>query len=262
MRKFLAIITFFIFCPDFFSQIKGDSVEVETTYSKKFKGRITSEDKEGYFIKISNVREIFLPMYEIKTLHVINDELKSKDILEKSGKSKVSTITNSSAKSSLNEVLQSEPSKELDINVEKNGFYKLYNLQEIVVDDLNFENKTDIKKFISRTKLHLVKNSLPERKFKRNLKDKLESLKYSGLEGNMINAYDSYKKYITVQYFLIGTGGAILVWTPYLFYNFSLLDVGAITMISPTFLTFRNEKLLYKAFFHYLAYERGKKIIY
>ena len=51
MRKILAIITIFIFFPDFFSQIKGDSVHVETTYYKKFQGSITQLDKEGFFIK-------------------------------------------------------------------------------------------------------------------------------------------------------------------------------------------------------------------
>ena len=71
MRKFLAIIAFFIFCSDFFSQIKGDSVQIESTYGKKYTGTISKVDKEGYFIKTSYNREIFLSKLEIKTIKVV-----------------------------------------------------------------------------------------------------------------------------------------------------------------------------------------------
>ena len=82
MRKFLAIITFFIFCPNFLSQIKGDSVHVETAYSKKYQGTVTQIDKEGFFIKISNSREIYLPKFEIKSILVIPKLVKPKAIAE------------------------------------------------------------------------------------------------------------------------------------------------------------------------------------
>ena len=75
MHKFLAIITFFIFCSDFFSQIKGDSVHVETVYSKKYQGTVTQIDKEGFFIKISNNRVVYIPSLEIKTLVVVPNEV-------------------------------------------------------------------------------------------------------------------------------------------------------------------------------------------
>ena len=71
MRKFLAIITFFIFCSDFFSQIKGDSVHIESTYGKKYSGTISKVDQEGYFIIIAYNREIFLSKLEIKTIKVV-----------------------------------------------------------------------------------------------------------------------------------------------------------------------------------------------
>ena len=75
MRKFLAIITFFIFCPDFLSQIKGDSIHIETAYSKKYQGTVTQIDKEGFFIKISNNRVVYIPSLEIKTLVVVPKEV-------------------------------------------------------------------------------------------------------------------------------------------------------------------------------------------
>ena len=71
MRKFLAIIAFFILCSDFLSQIKGDSVQIESTYGKKYTGTISKVDKEGYFIKTSYNREIFLSYLEIKTIKVV-----------------------------------------------------------------------------------------------------------------------------------------------------------------------------------------------
>ena len=71
MRKFLAILAFFIFCPDFFSQVQGDSVHIETTYAKKYVGKVSNLDKEGFFIKISNNREIYLPKIEIKSIQIV-----------------------------------------------------------------------------------------------------------------------------------------------------------------------------------------------
>ena len=55
------------------SQVQGDSVYVESTYAKKFTGRISKVDKEGYFIKTSYNREIFLSKLEIKTIKVVLD---------------------------------------------------------------------------------------------------------------------------------------------------------------------------------------------
>ena len=86
MRKFLAIIAFFIFCSDFFSQIKGDSVQIESTYGKKYTGTISKVDQEGYFIKTSYNREIFLSKLEIKTIKVILE------LIEPNIDSKASTL--------------------------------------------------------------------------------------------------------------------------------------------------------------------------
>ena len=82
MRKFLAIVTFFIFCPDFFSQIKGDSVHVESTYGKKYTGIISKEDKEGYFIKTLYNREIFLSKLEIKSIQIVTKVVETEPIAE------------------------------------------------------------------------------------------------------------------------------------------------------------------------------------
>ena len=52
-------------------QIKGDSVQIESTYAKKYTGTISKVDKEGYFIKTSYNREIFLSKLEIKTIKLV-----------------------------------------------------------------------------------------------------------------------------------------------------------------------------------------------
>ena len=54
------------------SQVQGDSVHIESTYAKKFTGRISKVDKEGYFIKTSYNREIFLSKLEIKSIQIIS----------------------------------------------------------------------------------------------------------------------------------------------------------------------------------------------
>ena len=62
-------ITFFY--GNLIGQVQGDSVHIESTYAKKYTGTISKVDKEGYFIKTSYNREIFLSKSEIKTIKVV-----------------------------------------------------------------------------------------------------------------------------------------------------------------------------------------------
>ena len=55
MNKIIALsltIVLIIFCSNCFTQTIGDSVRIETTYSKNYIGKISKVDKEGYFIMI------------------------------------------------------------------------------------------------------------------------------------------------------------------------------------------------------------------
>ena len=74
MLRALTIVLIF-FCSGGYAQIKGDSVRIETLYSKNYIGTISKVEKEGYFIKVNNLREIFLPLTEIKFINKINTEL-------------------------------------------------------------------------------------------------------------------------------------------------------------------------------------------
>ena len=72
-------ILLIIFCSGGYAQIQGDSVLIETMYSKNYIGTISKIDKEGYFIKVNNLREIFIPLTEIKFINKINTELEKKN---------------------------------------------------------------------------------------------------------------------------------------------------------------------------------------
>ena len=67
----LTTVAIIFYCGNLISQVQGDSVHIESTYAKKFNGRISKVDKEGYFIKTSYNREIFLSYLEIKTIKVV-----------------------------------------------------------------------------------------------------------------------------------------------------------------------------------------------
>ena len=67
----LTTIAIIFYCGNLIGQVQGDSVHIESTYAKKYTGTISKVDKEGYFIKTSNNREIFLSKLEIKTIKVV-----------------------------------------------------------------------------------------------------------------------------------------------------------------------------------------------
>ena len=53
------------------SQVQGDSVYIESTYAKKFTGRISKVDQEGTLLKLHIIEKFFLSKLEIKTIKVI-----------------------------------------------------------------------------------------------------------------------------------------------------------------------------------------------
>ena len=176
MRKFLAVIAFFIFCSDFFSQIKGDSVHVETAYSKKYQGTVTQIDKEGFFIKISNNRDVYLPKLEIKTLFVVPKEVE----IGAHAETHISSINSTDAKT-----------KASKNQTEVSDFYKKYELHNL-----------DISSF------HSLKNPIIRGSFKRKINEHIlfnpsltfrEKLKFNKhmkieLEKESKVAFSKYKK--------------------------------------------------------------------
>ena len=83
MNKIIALlltIVLVIFYTDCCTQTIGDSIRIETTYSKNYIGKISKVDKEGYFIRVNNLREIFISLTEIKFINIIITELEQKAI--------------------------------------------------------------------------------------------------------------------------------------------------------------------------------------
>ena len=78
----LTTIAIIFYCGNLIGQVQGDSVHVESTYAKKYIGKISNLDKEGLFIKVSNSREIYLPKFEIKSILVIPKLVKPEAIAE------------------------------------------------------------------------------------------------------------------------------------------------------------------------------------
>ena len=164
MHKFLALITFFIFCSDFFSQINGDSVHVETAYSKKYQGTVTQIDKEGFFIKISNNREVYIPSLEIKTLFVVPKEVD----IGADGETNIKLLnpTNAKTKASKNQT-------------EVSDFYKKYELHNLDISSFHSLKNPIIRgSFVRKINKHILSNptlTLREKlKFNKHMKIELE----------------------------------------------------------------------------------------
>ncbi|MEC7618461.1 MAG: S1 RNA-binding domain-containing protein, partial [Bacteroidota bacterium] len=164
MRKFLAIIAFFIFCSDFLSQIKGDSVHVETAYSKKYQGTVTQIDKEGFFIKISNNRDVYIPKLEIKTLFVVPKEVE----IGAHAETHISSINSTDAKT-----------KASKNQTEVSDFYKKYELHNLDISSFHSLKNPIIRgSFVRKINKHILSNptlTLREKlKFNKNMKIELE----------------------------------------------------------------------------------------
>ena len=164
MSKFLAIITFFIFYSDFFSQIKGDSVHVETAYSKKYQGTITQIDKEGFFIKISNNRDVYLTKLEIKTLFVVPKEKG----IDADAKTYIGSINSTDGKT-----------KASKNQTEVSDFYKKYELHNLDISSFHSLKNPIIRgSFVRKINKHILFNTsltLREKlKFNKHMKIELE----------------------------------------------------------------------------------------
>ena len=242
------------------SQVQGDSVYVESTYAKKFTGRISKVDKEGYFIKTSYNREIFLSKLEIKTIKVVLD------LIEPNINSKASTsfidsnnVNTNAQKENPRQTNLEELIKSLEnIPVPKSTselseFYKKYNLANFDISSFNSpENIKQLRLFQIKINKHIRKNkslSLKDRRrFVKNLVSEMsvnpndEFLKYQKSsrlgKGIMLIGLASFTtgNIITFQSLTftgIGTGGVVLIYA------------GAFVMGS-------SSKWLFKSFYEYL----------
>ena len=242
MRKFLAIITFFIFCPNFLSQIKGDSVHVETAYSKKYQGTVTQIDKEGFFIKISNNRDVYLPKLEIKTLFVVPKEVE----IGAHAETHISSINSTDAKT-----------KASKNQTEVSDFYKKYELHKLDISSFHSLNNPIIRgSFKRKINEHILFNpSLTFReklKFNKHMKIELEK------ESKV--AFSKYKKSMRTCIITAVLGASSFIGASAILNNniYALAEAGGLIGASLGLFTFSlikansTDTMLYTSFLSYL----------
>ena len=264
MRKFLAIIAFFIFCSDFFSQIKGDSVQIESTYGKKYTGTISKVDKEGYFIKTSYNREIFLSKLEIKTIKVVLD------LIEPNIDSKASTLfidsndvntddTNARKENprqtNLEEIIKSlENIPVPERTSELSEFYMKYNLANFDISSFNsLEKSIDYRKFAKELSRHLYSKNLS---LSFSEKVKFYKLLPSELEIYPNESFKIYQKSKRTSKRLMVLGGIGLITGNILTFGFLELTgigLGGFVVAEIGLIKYlRSNTWLYKSFLIYL----------
>ena len=254
MSKFLAIITFFIFCTDFFSQVKGDSVHVESTYAKKYTGTISKVDKEGYFIKTAYNREIFLPKLEIKTIKVVSE------LVDPNIDSKASTLFinsndgNTDDTNAIKEKPEIEISKKIKSTSELSEFYIKYELANFDISSFNsLEKSKDYRKFAKELSRHLYSKNLSL-----SFSEKVNFYKLlpSELEKYQNESFKIYQKSKRTSKRLMALGGIGLITGNILTFGFLELTgiglggfvVAEIGLIK----SLRSNTWLYKSFLIYL----------
>ena len=134
----LTTVAIIFYCANTISQVQGDSVHIESTYAKKFTGRISKVDKEGYFIKTSYNREIFLSKLEIKTIKVVLEWVEP-DVDTKASTSIIdSNDINTDNTNILEEKSEIEISEKIESTSELSEFYMKYNLGNFDISSFNF----------------------------------------------------------------------------------------------------------------------------
>jgi len=263
MNKIIALpltIFLFIFCSDCYTQTIGDSVSIETTYSKNYTGKISKVDKEGYFIKITNLREIFIPLTEIKFINEINTELEQKAI-EPKPNFVINTPLIDSADTNpvFSNVIKETP--EIEVISETNStiiiseFYKKYDLANLEINSFDSpENIRQLRLFQIKISKHIRKNK--SLKFK----DKMKFGKNLIIEMS-INPNDEFLKYqkfkrLGSSIILIGlvslTTGNIITFQSF-FSTFTGLGIAGVILTQiGSIVMGTSSKWLYKSFYTYL----------
>lgn len=262
MNKIIAlplIIVFIIFCSDCFTQTIGDSVRIETTYSKNYIGKISKVDKEGYFIKVTNLREIYISLTEIKFINKINTELEQK-VIEPKPNSVINTtlIDSADGKPLVSNVIKENP--EMEVILETNStikiseFYKKYDLENLEINSFNSpENTRQLRLFQIKISKHIRKNKSLK------LKDKMKFGK-NLISEMSVNPNDEFLKYqkskrLGTRIMIIGLvsfiTGNIITFQYFTFTGLGIAGV-VLTEIGAIVAGTTSSKWLYKSFYTYL----------
>tara|TARA_B100000424_G_C22925830_1_gene492579 strand:+ start:539 stop:1336 length:798 start_codon:yes stop_codon:yes gene_type:complete len=264
LLRALTIVLIF-FCSGGYAQIQGDSVRIETMYSKNYIGTISKIDKEGYFIKVNNLREIFIPLTEIKFINKINTELEQK-ALEPKPNSVINTplIDSTDAKPAVTNVIKETPEIEHfsapTSTIEISEFYKKYDLA-------NFEiNSFDSPETIGHVRLFQIKLNKHIRKNKSlSLKDRRRFGK-NLISEMSVNPNDEFLKYqkskrLGSRIMIIGlvsfTTGNIITFQSF-FSTFTGLGIGGVVLTEIGAIVMgTSSKWLFKSFYRYLEEQQS-----
>ena len=262
MNKIIAFpltIVLIIFCSDCYTQTIGDSVRIETTYSKNYIGKISKVDKEGYFIKVTNLREIFLSLTEIKFINKINTELEQKAIEPKPNSVINNPLIDSvDAKPLVSNVIKETPEMEFisetNSTIKISEFYKKYDLANLEINSFNSpENIRQLRLFQTKISKHIRKNKSLK------LKDKMKFGK-NLISEMSVSPNDEFLKYqkfkrLGIRIIIIGlvsfTTGNIITFEYSTFTGLGLAGF-VLTEIGATVMGNTSSKWLYKSFYTYL----------
>ena len=248
----LTTIAIFFYCGNLIGQVQGDSVHIESTYAKKYTGTISKVDKEGYFIKTSNNREIYLSKLEIKTIKVVLE------LVEPYIDAKASTIfidsndVHTDDANTLKETPEIEFSEE--ITAEISDFYIKYELANFDISSFNsLEKSKEYRKFKRELSKHLYSKN-----FSLSFSEKANFFKFLPRELEKYPNVDfvNYKRTRRTGTAFIATGViGVLTGTIWTITNFELTGIGLAGLVVieiGTLVNLNSSKWLYKSFLTYL----------
>ena len=250
----LTTVAIIFYCGNLSGQAQGDSVHIETTYAKKYTGTISKVDKEGYFIKTSNNREIFLSKLEIKTIKVVL-ELVEPDIDAKASTLFIdSNDVHKENANPLKETPKIEYSEEIKNTAEISEFYIKYELSNFDISSFNsLEKSKDYRKFRRELSRHLYSKN-----FSLSFSEKANFFKFLPKELEKYPNVDfvNYKRTRrTGTAFIVSGGIFVIVGTIWTITNFELTGIGlaGLGVIEVgTIINLFSSKSLYKSFLTYL----------
>ena len=250
----LTTIAIIFYCGNLIGQVQGDSVHIESTYAKKYTGTISKVDKEGYFIKTSNNREIFLSKLEIKTINVVL-ELVEPDIDAKASTLFIdSNDVHKENANTLKETPKIEYSEEIKNTAEISEFYIKYELSNFDISSFNsLEKSKDYRRFRREISRHLYSKN-----FSLSFSEKANFFKFLPKELEKYPNVDfvNYKRTRrTGTAFIVSGGIFVIVGTIWTITNFELTGIGlaGLGVIEVgTIINLFSSKSLYKSFLTYL----------
>ena len=250
----LITVAIIFYCGNLIGQVEGDSVHIESAYDKKYTGTISKVDKEGFFIKTSNNREIFLSKLEIKTIKIVLELVEPNIVGETTTLFIDSNDVHVDDANTLNETPEIEFSEEIKNTAEISDFYIKYELANFDISSFNsLEKSKEYRKFKRELSRHLYNKN-----FSLSFSEKANFFKFLPRELEKYPNVDfvNYKRTRRTGTAFIATGViGVLTGTIWTITNFELTGIGLAGLVVieiGTLVNLNSSKWLYKSFLTYL----------